>query len=217
MQTLTEKVFKLSPPFGLFDGIVVRNLFPDSTEGSRKLLINRAVKAREVLRLKRGLFILAQEYRETTPHPYTVAALLHAPSHISFETALAFHGLIPEAVYQVASVTTSRSREFDTPLGYFTFYRVPLANPRSGVESIKLDEASWVFIATPLRAIVDLLYLRDEVSWDEHGLEFLTESLRIDADDLQTLDFTWYPEIVDGLRNKRVTTFLIEMKKVLEL
>ena len=106
MQTLTEKIFKLSPPFGLFDGTVVRNLFPDSNEGARKLLIHRAVKTNEIMRLKRGLFILAREYRKSDPHPYVIAAMLHAPSHISLETALSFHGLIPEAVFQVSSVTT---------------------------------------------------------------------------------------------------------------
>ena len=216
MQTLTEKVLKLSPPHGLFDGTVVQNLFPDSSEGSRKLLVHRALKAGEIDRLKRGLFILAKDYRNTPPHPYAVAAMLHAPSHISLETALAYHGLIPEAVFQVASVTTSRSREFDTPLGTFTFQRVPLTNPRAGVESVKLDENTWTFIATPLRAIIDLIYLRNEVSWDFCGLEFLSESLRIEEEDLSTLDFTYYSEILEGLHNKRTVYYLENMRGALE-
>ena len=47
-----------------------------------------------------------------------LAASLHAPSHVSLESALAYHGLIPEAVYQVASITVARSREFTS---YITF------------------------------------------------------------------------------------------------
>ena len=178
MQTLTEKIFKLSPPFGLFDRIVIVNTFPDITEGARKLMVHRAVDANEILRLKRGLYILAREYRRSDHHPYIIAAMLHAPSHISPETALSFHGLIPEAVFQVSSVTSSRSRDFDTPLGLFTFQRVPALNPRAGVEIIKLNEDSWAFIAKPLRAITDLIYLRKEISWEAHGLEFLTDSMQ---------------------------------------
>ena len=40
---------------------------------------------------------------------------------ISLETALSYHGLIPEAVYQTASVTAARGRAFDTSIGRFTF------------------------------------------------------------------------------------------------
>ena len=215
MQTLTEKVFKLSPPFGLFNSTVVKNLFPESSDGSRKLLINRAVNAKEVIRLKRGLFILAREYRKSDPHPYTIAAMLHAPSHISLETALAYHGLIPEAVFQIASVTASRSREFETPLGIFTFQRVPMLNPRTGVESIKLDEDTWAFIATPLRAVADLIYLRKEVSWDKDGLGFLVDSLRIEEEDLLNIDLTYLTELFSGFRDKRTINYLKGMKKVL--
>lgn len=215
MQTLTEKVFKLSPPFGLFNGTVVGNFFPNTNEAARKLLIYRAVNANEILRLKRGLYILAREYRKSAPHPYVIAAMLHAPSHISLETALSFHGLIPEAVFQVSSVTSSRSRDFDTPLGLFTFQRVPTLYPRSGVESVKLGEDSWAFIAKPLRAITDLVYLRKEVSWEAYGLEFLTDSMRIEDEDISHIDFSNYGEILEGLRNTRTIRYLEGMKKEL--
>ena len=56
LQTLTEKIYRLNPPGSLFDESVVRNLFPDSTAGGRKLLVHRAIEKREVLRLKPGLY-----------------------------------------------------------------------------------------------------------------------------------------------------------------
>ena len=58
MQNLSEKVFKLAPPGGLFDETVVLNLFPDSSDGARALFVHRACQAGEVLRLKPGLFVL---------------------------------------------------------------------------------------------------------------------------------------------------------------
>ena len=63
MQTLTERVYKLAPPGGLFDESVVRNLFPDLSVGAKKLLVHRAVKHGEVLRLKPG-FSLKSEWRK---------------------------------------------------------------------------------------------------------------------------------------------------------
>ena len=216
MQTLTEKVFKLAPPFGLFDGTVVGNLFPHSNKGAKKLLIHRAVEAKEILILKRGLYILVPEYRASAPHPYVVAAMLHAPSHISQETALSFHSLIPEAVFQISSVTASRSRSFDTPLGLFTFQRVPTQYPLSGVESVKLGEGSWAFIASPLRAITDLIYLRKDVSWEAYGIGFLTDSMRMEDEDLSRIEFAHFNEILGGLRDKRTIHFLERMKKELQ-
>jgi hypothetical protein len=73
MQNLTEKVFRLSPPGGIFDETAVRNLFPGKTEGARKLLVHRAVSEGEIIRLKPGLFLLAKEFRRTHPHPFVLA------------------------------------------------------------------------------------------------------------------------------------------------
>ena len=51
MRSLTEEVWKLSPPMGVFDETVVCNLFSDRTAGARKALVHRAVARGEVLRL----------------------------------------------------------------------------------------------------------------------------------------------------------------------
>ncbi|MCX6559702.1 MAG: hypothetical protein NTZ26_04240 [Candidatus Aminicenantes bacterium] len=205
---MAEKVLLLSPPGGLFDETVVRNLFPERSEEARKVLVHRAVSAGEVIRLKPGLFLLAPELRKTHPHPFVVAAILHSPSHVSLESALSHHGLIPEAVYQVGSVTSLRSRTFHTPVGVFSFVRVPADDPRAGVQALKVDGRSWAFVATPLRAIADLIYTRREVSWVKDGLAFLTESMRIDRDDLENIPFESLDEICESLRSRRVTDYL---------
>jgi predicted transcriptional regulator of viral defense system len=95
MQTLTQEVFLLGPPGGLFDQAVVRNLFPDLSQGARNVLITRAVASGEVLKPKRGFYVLSELYRKSPPHLFAVAPMLYGPSAISLESALAFHGLIP--------------------------------------------------------------------------------------------------------------------------
>jgi predicted transcriptional regulator of viral defense system len=213
MHELTERVFKIAPPGGMFDTTVVRNLFSTESEGSRKLLVFRAVHAGEVIRLKPGAYLLAPTYRKSEVHPYVIAAFLHAPSHVSLQSALAHHGLIPEAVYQVSSVTAARSRTYSTPVGTFSFERVPAIAPRAGVVATKLGKNAWAFIATALRAIADLVYLDRRVSWATDGARFLTESLRIDDDDLRGLPWASLTEICASIRDRRTREYLTALER----
>jgi hypothetical protein len=216
MQTLTEQVYKLAPPGGLFDEAVVRTLFPGASAGALKLLVHRAVKKGEVLRLKPGFYCLSSEFRHSEPHPFVVAGVLHSPSHISLESALSHHGLIPEAVFGVSSVTTMRSRSFRTPLGEFTFRRVPARHPRSGVQLVRLDRSGWAFVAFPERALADMIYLRKNVRWKNDGLGFLTHSLRIDEESFHAFQVERLDEVREGLTNRRVGNYLGGLRKVIE-
>ena len=88
-------------------------------------LLKRAVPAGEVLRIRRNLYCLHERYTHRRIDPFELAQRIHGPSYISLESALSLHGWIPEAVQAITSVSVERSREFDTPLGLFTFTRVP--------------------------------------------------------------------------------------------
>src|SRR6185369_12489245 len=96
------------------------------SDARRYALVNRALKDGSLIRLKRGTYMLGQSVRKDDVHPFAVAQALLPGSYVSFETALAFHGWIPEAVYVTASVTPGRkSLEQDTPVfGRFTFHPI---------------------------------------------------------------------------------------------
>ncbi len=215
MKGLTQRVFELSPPGGLFDETVISNLYPNRSQGARNALVHRAVSSREVLRLRPGLFCLAEPYRRSHPHPFVVAAALLAPSHVSFETALWHHGLIPEAVRQVSSAILERSRRYSTPLGTFSFHRVPEKTPRAGVAHVEVEPATWVFVAEPLRAIADLLYVRRHVSWDRDGLGFLSSSMRIEVDELREISWGAFDAISESIRSRRVRAYLHGLRQEL--
>jgi hypothetical protein len=202
----------LAPPGGVFDETVVGNILPDISQGARALFVHRACQADEILRLKPGRFVLSPPYRKTEPHPFVLAGMLHAPSYISRESALAQHQMIPEAVYQVSSVAVGRSREFSTPLGVFSYRRVPAHAPRAGVEAVEIAHNAWAFIASPLRAIADAVYLNRTISWKRDGLGYLTDSLRIEEDDLPTISFETMDEILESFRNRRVREYLKGLK-----
>jgi len=94
----------------------------------------------------------------------------------------------------------------------FSFRRVPASAPRAGVEAVEIARHAWAFVASPLRAIADAVYLRKEIAWNRDGLGYLTESLRIEEDDLQSLSFEALDEILDSIRSRRVRAYLEGLK-----
>jgi len=109
-------------------------------------------------RLRRGLYALAPPYRKVKAHPFVVANRMVRPSYVSLQSALAIHGLIPESVPVTTSITTGRPGEFSTPLGTFVFrhVRTPLFQ---GFREFEMDTLQPAFVATPEKALLDLLYL----------------------------------------------------------
>jgi predicted transcriptional regulator of viral defense system len=128
-------------------------------------------------RLRRGLYALAPPYRKVKAHPFVVANRMVRPSYVSLQSAMAIHGLIPESVPVTTSITTGRPGEFSTPLGAFVFrhVRTPLFQ---GFREVEMDTLQSAFVATPEKALLDLLYL--EKGSDSEA--YLAE-LRLEIDD----------------------------------
>jgi len=128
-------------------------------------------------RLRRGLYALAPPYRKVKAHPFVVANRMVRPSYVSLQSALAIHGLIPESVPVTTSITTGRPGEFSTPLGTFVFrhVRTPLFQ---GFREFEMDTLQPAFVATPEKALLDLLYLEKGSDSEAYFAE-----LRLEIDD----------------------------------
>ncbi|MDP1835014.1 MAG: hypothetical protein Q8K75_03700 [Chlamydiales bacterium] len=150
------------------------------SDAARYGIVNRALKEGVLTHVKRGLYIITLPRRESPVDLYELAQVIYGPSFVSLESALQYHSLIPEAVYGVTSVTPKRISSFSTPLGVFSYKRVPLLNFLLGVERIESD-ATTFFMAGPWRAIADIIYLRHK-QWG--SLEDLCEDMRIEPDTL---------------------------------
>ena len=116
--------------------------------------IERMVKNGELTRVLRGLY-------ETDPHTpgYLLAASIYGPSYLSFDYALAHHGLIPEAVHQLTSACFDKKRvkQFETPFGVFSYRDVPEAAFPYGIQPMVENGYSYR-LATPEKALCDELY-----------------------------------------------------------
>lgn len=180
-------------------------------------LVNRALKANELLRLQRGLYMLAGKYRSHACHPFHLAQNLAPGSFVSFETALAFHGWIPEAVYVTASVVPGRkSRDYEhEQMGKFTFH--PLAMEKQYflelVERLQINRQTML-VAKPIRALMDLVCLR-KVDWQ--GLDWIQKGLRIDRELLESVTKIELNTLKRVYKQKKVQKFLTELGLALEL
>lgn len=115
---------------------------------------------------------------------YCLAPIICGPSYLSFEFALAYYSLIPEAVYNFTSATFEKKKmkQYATPFGTFTYRDVPSeAYPLGTV--LRSENGYGFQIASPEKAICDQLYKispvsnRDELEW------LLFEDLRIDKEE----------------------------------
>ena len=84
----------------------------DGSAQRRHHLVNRALKAKELIRLRRGAYVLAKPYRKDAIHPFAFAQIIAPGSYISLETSLAYHGWIPEAVYETAGILPTRKSNY---------------------------------------------------------------------------------------------------------
>jgi len=120
--------------------------------------LSRWRQAGKIYQLRRGLYCLAPPFQKVNPHPFLVANRLIPASYVSLQSALAYYGMIPEHVPVTTSVTTVRPAQWETPLGNFDFRRIQV-DFFDGYRLVDLGEKQRSFVATPEKALLDLIYL----------------------------------------------------------
>jgi predicted transcriptional regulator of viral defense system len=123
-----------------------------------RLQLVRWVNAGKLIQLRRGLYALNQPFRKIEPHPFLLANRIRKASYVSLQSALSHYNMIPEYVPVVTSVTTGRPEEVRTELGTYAFRHVrkPLFG---GFLNVTVAPGQSAFLATPEKALLDLIYL----------------------------------------------------------
>ena len=207
MQTLAQKLIEQ----GLENRVLTEKQLARALNGSQQRrygLVNRALKAGELHRLSRGRYLLADRFRDYPGHPFALAQALVPGSYVSFETALAHHGWIPEAAYTTACVTPGRKTLIfeSEKYGRFTFHPLAVYTDRllELVQRIQISQQTML-VADPLRALMDLVCLR-KTQWQ--GLGWLIEGMRIDEEHLKSTRHTEMTKLMQIYKQKRVNSFL---------
>ena len=123
--------------------------------------LSRWAKTGRIYQLRRGVYALAPPFQKIKPHPFVVANRMVHGSYVSLQSALAHYSLIPEYVPIVTSVTTARPDRWDTPLGRYEFRHIK-TSLLYGYKLMELGDGQQAFIATPEKALFDLVYLESD-------------------------------------------------------
>lgn len=148
--------------------------------------LSRWTKAGRLYQLRRGLYALAPPFQKVKPHPFVVANRMMRSSYVSLQSALGYYGLIPDIVPVTTSVTTGRPNRWDTPLGVYSFRHIK-TEYFSGYRLIDLGGNQQAFVATPEKALLDLVHLQPGGDTPEYLQELRLQSL--DELDLERLQF----------------------------
>ena len=156
----------------------------------------RWVKKGLLVRLRQGYYTFP-EYKNKPDFTLFFANRIYRPSYISLHTALAFYGIIPEAVVQITSVTTLKTANFQNEFGEYE-YKSIRTELMSGYDFKTIANGQSIKLARLEKALLDLLYL-----YPFYNSEKEIEELRLDEDFLQDeLDLQRLEDYLSGFKNK---------------
>ena len=151
-------------------------------------------KQKQLIRIKKGLFVVAPQDGIGAVSRELIANHLYGPSYVSLESALSYHNLIPERVYRVRSVAMKRAKKYDTPLGVFEYRTVSPEYFSIGIQQQATQDNTVFLIASPEKAICDMLVLSSGLRLQSAKAVkiYLEENLRMDLFENRS----WNTEII---------------------
>ncbi len=168
-------------------------------------------KSGQIIRLKKGLFVVSPLVHHLPISKELIANHLYGPSYISLETALSSYGMIPERVFSIRSIATKRAKQFDTKLGVFDYSTVSEAYYKIGIKQNKTNKGYSFLIASPEKALCDLIITTARLRLQSvKAIEiYLEENLRLDLSS-NKLDAEVVRQCIEVGRNK------IELRNLLK-
>lgn len=149
--------------------------------------ISRFLRSREILPLRRGLYVSAEflvRHKGDISYSFYLANIVRAPSYVSSWTALQYFNLATEAIHSITSVTPKVTRDYETKTGTFSYQSMK----KELFTDYSLVKGTFDFyIASPSKALFDLLYFRTR---QFRGVKFtdvrrMVDELRIDIEEME--------------------------------
>ncbi len=166
--------------------------------------ISKMLKQGEIIRLKKGLYVLGPEYGGVI-NRNLIANALYGPSCLSLDSALSFYSLIPERVTEITSITPNRNKIYNTPVGRFSYQHVRIETFHIGMVYHE-DLQGGYFIASKEKALCDKIMIATYIRTLSEIKTFLIDDLRIEEEALNGLDKTVLTAIQDRYKMKKINT-----------
>lgn len=144
------------------------------------------IKHNILVQIKRGLYVYVPLNNKILLSIELIGNTLLSPSYISLDYALSYHNIIPEKVWEITSVTTKRSKDFQTPYGVFSFKQIKKELFSIGLQVEHSQNATYM-IATKEKALCDKVFFATDIHLRSKSamLEFLENDLRVDLDEFR--------------------------------
>ncbi len=172
------------------------------SEDRRYSWVKRALGDGRLTRLRRGLYLI-EKNNSSLIDTFEIAQHLYGPSYISFESALSYHGWIPEAVYTTTSASAKKSLSVRTSIGMFSYEHTPGDQFYMAVER-KETKDGVCLIAHPWKALADYMYARRK-KWKTFAE--VIRDLRLDESLVEAANKEMLEEIARYYHSPRVRRF----------
>jgi len=166
-------IYQLGKQLGLKDGTV-------------DTYISRFLKYKEIIWLNKGLYVSTdffEKNKNDISYSFYLANVVRNPSYVSSWAALQYYNLVTEAVHSITSVSLKATRNFETKAGNFSYQSIK----KDLFSDFSLKKGKFdFFIASPAKALFDLLYFRTYQfrGTKSEDIKTLVEELRIDIDEM---------------------------------
>jgi hypothetical protein len=168
-------VFSYADIYAVFGGIDRRRIY----EWCKKGYIIPLIKG----------YYLFREFKEAEYLGLQISNKINDPSYVSTEYVLSTEGLIPESVYSITAVSTSKTTQYETSMGSFSYRNIKtdlfqgysLVKIKINLSGRVLDR--YIKVACLEKAFFDFIYL-NKLKMTEKEIDHY----RFDADLLNLMD-----------------------------
>lgn len=193
------------------DYAVLRSLYSDYSFPRNK--IASLEQEGKIIRLKRGMYVVSPDANKQLLSIELIANHIYGPSYVSMESALRYHGLIPEQVYTVRSMTINRSKKFENPIGYFEYITVDKKYYPIGITQQTALNKYTFLIASPEKALCDMITTtpRLRIQSEKALKTYLEDDLRFEMSSLEEMNPDIIKKCIEKGKKKEILKLLLKL------
>ena len=171
--------------------------------------IRRLCKEGQLFEIKRGLYETSSNI-----NGYVLAPIIYGPSYLSFNFALSYYGLIPEAVHEYTSATfmKGKKKEYNNIFGRYSYRDIP--KKAFPFETHIINDGDYYYsIASREKALCDRFYELPLVKNQKEVEALLFEDMRVYEDELLKINIETISKLSSLYGSSNVTLLEAYLKR----
>ncbi|MBD3244811.1 MAG: hypothetical protein GF335_02345 [Candidatus Moranbacteria bacterium] len=178
---------------------------PDISKKTLELRIYRWLKKGEIISLKRGVYILKENYLKYYQDPRFaefLAGIIKYPSYLSLEYVLSKYNILTEGTFGITSVTLKTGSIVQNKVNSFVYRNIKKANYFGFIKRYFLHYE--YFEASKEKALLDYLYYKKRSLAKNYKNRDLIFDLRLNLDVFSKDDFKKLDEMTERMKSDKL-------------